>query len=84
MRLPLAVTVHTDRYDDRSLAAEVDASDRRRDARYSIPRAQHRARERFGEAAFYGWSEDKARQAAAEPEGEGFAAWLRSRGFAFD
>jgi nitroreductase len=84
MRLPLAVTVHTDRYNDRSLAVEVDAYDRRRDARYSIPRRQHRAAERFGEAAFYGWSEDKARQAAAEPEGEGFAAWLRSRGFTFD
>jgi nitroreductase len=84
MRLPLAVTLHMDRYDDGSLAAEVDAYDRRRDARYSIPRGQHRARERFGEASFYGWSEDKARQAAAEPEGEGFAAWLRSRGFTFD
>jgi nitroreductase len=84
MRLPLAVTIHTDRYDDTRLPALVDAYDRRRDARYSIPRGQHRATEVFGDAAFYGWSEDKARQAAAQPEGEGFAAWLRARGFTLD
>jgi nitroreductase len=82
MRLPLSVTVHTDRYDDADLAAAVDAYDRRRDARYSIP--QRRAPEIFGDAAFYGWSEDKARQAAAEPEGAEFAAYLRARGFTFD
>jgi FMN reductase [NAD(P)H] len=82
MRLPLAVTVHTDRYDDGDLAAAVDAYDRRRDARYSIPR--QRAPEIFGDAAFYGWSEDKARQAAAQPEGASFAAYLRAHGFSFD
>jgi FMN reductase [NAD(P)H] len=82
MRLPLAVTVHTDRYDDSDLAASVDAYDRRRDARYSIPR--QRAPESFGDAAFYGWSEDKARQAAAQSEGAAFAAYLRAHGFALD
>jgi FMN reductase [NAD(P)H] len=82
MRLPLAVTLHTDRYDDTDLAAAIDAYDRRRDARYSIP--QQRAPELFGDAAFYGWSEDKARQAAAQPEGAEFAAYLRARGFSLD
>jgi FMN reductase [NAD(P)H] len=82
MRLPLAITVHTDRYDDTDLAAAVDAYDRRRDARHSIP--QQRAAALFGEAAFYGWSEDKARQAAAQPEGAAFAAYLRTRGFSLD
>jgi FMN reductase [NAD(P)H] len=82
LRLPLAVTVHTDRYDDSGLADAVDAYDRRRDARYSIP--QQRAPEMFGEAAFYGWSEDKARQAAAQPEGAAFAAHLRAHGFSLD
>jgi nitroreductase len=80
MRLPLEATVHIDRYDDRRLAEAVDAYDRRRDARYSLPRQQQRAPDKFGYAPFYGWSEDKARQ-AAEPEGEGFPAYLRSRGF---
>jgi nitroreductase len=81
LRLPLAVTLHTDRYDDSRLAELVDAYDRRRDARYSIPPARQRARGRFGEALFYGWSEDKTRQAAAESEGVEFAGWLPAHGF---
>ena len=84
MRLPLAVTVHTDRYDDNRLAEDVAAYDRRRATRYSPPREQQRAPDIFGYADFYGWSEDKSRQAAAQPEGESFPAHLRSRGFTFD
>jgi nitroreductase len=84
MRLPLAATVHADRYDDSRLAEAVDGYDRRRDARYSLPRQQQRAPERFGYADFYGWSEDKARQAVAQPEGQDFPAWLRARGFTLD
>jgi FMN reductase [NAD(P)H] len=83
MRLPLDLTVHTDRYDDAHLVEAVVAYDRRRDARYSIPREQQRAPEVFGRAAFYGWSEDKARQ-ATEPEGLAFSAYLRSRGFSME
>lgn len=83
MRLPLEVSMHTDRYDDDRLAELVDAYDRRRDARYSLPREQQRSPEIFGYASFYGWSEDKARQ-ATQPEGASFASYLRSRGFAFD
>ena len=84
MRLPLAVTVHTDRYDDAALAEEIANYDRRRAARYATPREQQRAPDVFGYADFYGWSEDKARQAAAQPEGRGFAPHLRARGFSFD
>ncbi|MGH7059382.1 MAG: nitroreductase family protein [Stellaceae bacterium] len=84
LRLPLAIGVHTDRYDDSGLAAAIDAYDRRRDARFSIPRERRRSPETFGDAPFYGWSEDKARQAAADPEGQTFLAWLRTRGFTFD
>ena len=83
MRLPLAVTVHIDRYDGRQLGEDVDAYDRRRDARYSMPREQQRSSDVFGFAAFYGWSEDKARQ-ATQPEGLGFPAYLRARGFTLD
>ena len=82
MRLPFEATVHIDRYDDSGLAAAVDGYDRRRDARHSIKDRQ-RSPERFGTAAFYGWSEDKARQAMT-PEGVGFARWLKARGFTFD
>jgi nitroreductase len=81
MRLPLATTVHVDRYDDAGLAQSVDAYDRRRDARHSIKDRQ-RDPARFGTAEFYGWSEDKARQAATL-EGTGFAAWLKTHGFTF-
>jgi nitroreductase len=82
MRLPLEATVHIDRYDEAALTAAVDAYDRRRDARHSIKDRQ-RQPERFGTADFYGWSEDKARQAMT-PEGSGFATWLKARGFTFD
>ncbi|HEY3910351.1 MAG TPA: nitroreductase family protein [Stellaceae bacterium] len=84
MRLPLVVTLHTDRYDDSGLAAEMDSYDRRRAARYTTPREQQRAPDLFGYADFYGWSEDKARQAAAQPEGQAFAPYLHARGFTLD
>jgi nitroreductase len=82
MRLPLEVSVHVDAYDDSGLAEAVDSYDRRRDARHSIADRQ-RAPERFGAADFYGWSEDKARQATTQ-EGAGFATWLKARGFTLD
>jgi len=78
MRLPPEATVHRDRYDDGAVAA-VDAYDRRRDARHSLKDRQ-KSPEVFGTAEFYGWSEDKARQAMTS-EGAGFAAWLRAHGF---
>ena len=65
------------------LAETVDAYDRRRDARYSLPREQQRAPDVFGYASFYGWSEDKARQ-AVQPEGKRFPTFLRTRGFSLD
>ena len=83
MRLPPAVTVHTDAYDDGNLDKQIDAYDRRRAARHMTPREQQRNSEKFGYADFYGWSEDKARQ-AAEPEGASFAAFVRAHGFSFD
>ena len=81
MRLMPDATMHVDAYDDSRLAETVDGYDRRRDARHSIADRQ-RAPERFGTADFYGWSEDKARQAVT-PEGLGFATWLKAHGFSF-
>ena len=83
MRLPLEATVHIDGYDDRLLAKAIDAYDRRRDARYSLPREQQRSPDVFGYASFYGWSEDKARQ-AVQPEGQSFPTYLRRHGFTLD
>ena len=83
LRLPPAVTVHRDRYDDAALPELVDAYDRARDRRHRLPREAQRDPARFGYAEFYGWSEDKARQ-AAQPEGGAFPPWLRRHGFTFD
>jgi FMN reductase [NAD(P)H] len=82
MRLPPAASVHVDRYDGSRLAEAVDGYDRRRDARHSLKDRQ-RDPARFGIAEFYGWSEDKARQAMT-PEGAGFATWLKTHGFTLD
>ena len=82
MRLPLDATVHVDVYDDSGLSEAIDGYDRRRDARHSINDRQ-RDPQRFGISEFYGWSEDKARQAMT-PERQGFATWLKAHGFSFD
>ena len=83
LRLPMALTVHVDRYNDTNLAAEIDGYDRRRDARHSIPENDWRQVERFGKPSFYGWSEDKARQVSV-PERQDFGAFIRRRGFKLD
>jgi FMN reductase [NAD(P)H] len=83
LRLPRRVTVHTDRYDDSALAASIDDYDQRRDKIHAIPKDQQRSNAEFGEVAFYGWSEDKARQ-AAKAEGAAFPPYLRKHGFKFD
>jgi hypothetical protein len=75
--------VHRDTYDDKGLAPAIDDYDRRRHAIHAIPADQQRSPAEFGKVEFYGWSEDKARQ-AAKPEGAAFPVYLRAHGFAFD
>ncbi len=82
LRLPRPITLHRDVYDDRGLEAAIEDYDRRRDAIRSIPASQQRATEEYGVAEVYGWSEDKARQ-AAKPEGAAFPRYLRRHGFTF-
>jgi nitroreductase/FMN reductase [NAD(P)H] len=76
-RLSLASTLHEDRYDDGELTQHIDAYDRRRAAMHSYT---PRDPARWGEAAFYGWSEDKARQFAV-PQCADFGAYVRRQGF---
>jgi FMN reductase [NAD(P)H] len=83
LRLPRRITAHTDGYDDAALGPAIDGYDHRRHALHAIPKEQQRSNAEFGEAAFYGWSEDKARQ-AAKAEGAAFPPYLRSHGFSFD
>jgi nitroreductase len=80
-RLSLDTTVHVDRYGERDLAADIDGYDRRRNE--GRPPWKQRQAERWGEAAFYGWSEDKARQ-YAEPLRADFGAFVRAKGFKLD
>jgi nitroreductase len=80
-RLPLAVTLHEDRFDDRDLDAHIDRYDRRRAAAH--PYRNQRDVPRWGATERYGWSEDKARQ-YAEPQRADFGAFVRGKGFRLD
>jgi len=80
-RLGLETTLHQDRYRQGELEQQIDAYDRRRAE--LMPYGRQRAVERWGEAEFYGWSEDKARQYAQPLRGD-FATFLRAKGFRLD
>ena len=77
-RLGLKTTLHEDRYGTGDIAQQIDAYDRRREQRR--PYRRQRDPERWGKAAVYGWSEDKARQ-YAEPLRADFGAFVRAKGF---
>jgi nitroreductase/FMN reductase [NAD(P)H] len=79
-RIGLECTLHRGRYDEGDLAARIDAYDRRRAA---IHPYKPRDPARWGEAPFYGWSEDKARQYGV-PQRADFGAFVRRKGFCLD
>jgi nitroreductase len=77
-RLSLDTTLHRDRYGERDVAGEIDAYDKRRATLQ--PNTKQRDPARWGQASFYGWSEDKARQ-YGEPTRADFGTFVRSKGF---
>jgi nitroreductase/FMN reductase [NAD(P)H] len=77
-RLPLAVTVHTNRYDETNVSESIDAYDRRRHALQ--PYRRQRYADRYSDVEFYGWSEEKARHYSL-PERQDFGAFIRGKGF---
>jgi nitroreductase/FMN reductase [NAD(P)H] len=77
-RLPLTVTVHTDRFDETGIREKIDAYDQRRHELQPYRKQRHA--KRYAEAAFYGWSEDKARQYSV-PERADFGAFIRAKRF---
>jgi len=77
-RLPLDVTVHTDRFDESKLKENIDAYDRRRHQLFPLRKQRHP--KLYADAAFYGWSEDKARHYSV-PERADFGAFIRDRKF---
>jgi nitroreductase/FMN reductase [NAD(P)H] len=80
-RLSLRTTVIENRYGERDSAKEIDTYDRRRAA--LRPYRRQRSPERWGEAEFYGWSQDKARQYGV-PTRADFGAFVRGKGFCLD
>ena len=81
MRLPPALTLHVDEYNAQNIEEEIDAYDRRRNSRFSIPKENYRDVARYGHPELYGWSEDKTRQYSA-PHRADFLSFLRKQGFA--
>lgn len=80
MRLPPAVVVHRERYDDGALETEITRYDERRGAREPIAPASQKNGDVYPPRESVGWSENVARQLSV-PERFGFAAYLRTRGF---
>jgi FMN reductase [NAD(P)H] len=80
-RLPMEVTVHVDRFDESRVRENIDAYDRRRHELLAY--RKQRGVKRWGEAQFYGWSEDKARQ-YGQPERADFGRFIRAKQFTLD
>jgi nitroreductase len=80
-RLPTALTLHEDRYDEGDLPATIAEYDTRRNL--TRPFAKQRDPARFGVAQTYTWSEEKARHYAS-PERADFGAFVRKIGFKLD
>ncbi len=80
-RLPLAVTVHEDRFNEDGLRQRIDAYDARRADLQPYARQRHTGE--YGTTAPYGWSEDKARQ-YSKPQRADFGAFVRQKGFRLD
>ena len=78
IRLPLAATVHTNRYDEAAQEPAIESYDARRAE--LRPYGSQREPEKFGELDLYGWSHDKARQYAV-PQRADFGAYIRRKGF---
>lgn len=81
LRLPLSVTVHTDRFGEAGLRQSIDAYDARRVEEQ--PYASQRFADLYGTQTPYTWSKDKARQ-YSQPERADFGAFVRAKGFRLD
>jgi nitroreductase/FMN reductase [NAD(P)H] len=80
-RLALSATVHHGRYDTARVDQELDGYDERRIR--ERPYRRQRLVERFGTAARYGWTEDKARQ-YSESQRADFGAFVRRKRYRLD
>jgi nitroreductase/FMN reductase [NAD(P)H] len=81
LRLPLATTLHRDRFNEAGLREAVETYDARR-AKMQ-PYARQRDEAEFGSVATYTWSEDKTRQ-YTKPLRADFGAFIRAKGFCLE
>jgi FMN reductase [NAD(P)H] len=79
VRLPPAIAVHRETYDDTALEAEIAGYDDRAHERKPIKAGGQRHIDLYGELEKCTWSENVARQ-LSRPERAGFAAFLKKRG----
>jgi FMN reductase [NAD(P)H] len=80
MRLPPAVVVHRERYDDSALESEIASYDQRRNARDPVAAGGLKNNDVYKPRDGVGWSENVARQLSV-PERFGFGAYLKTKGF---
>lgn len=80
MRLPPAIVVHHERYDDSALEAEVAAYDQRRNQRDPVAAGSLKNNDVYPPRDGVGWSENVARQLSV-PERFGFSTYLKTKGF---
>jgi len=77
-RLPTAVTVHVDQFDESGLKEKIDVYDQRRHALFPLRRQRYA--QLYPDAQLNGWSEDKARH-YSQPERADFGAFIRDKKF---
>jgi len=80
MRLPPAIVIHHEKYDDSQLETELSAYDRRRHERQPIAPHKQRHVAKYGQSAECTWSENAARQLSV-PERPDFRNFLLTHGF---
>jgi len=81
LRLPPAVVVHENAYDDTHLAEEIDAYDQRRHALRPTPPDKQALTDKYGIADFYGWSENQARRLSVPDGLTNLRTYLEKHGF---
>ena len=80
MRLPPAVVVHREHYNDSALETEIAAYDQRRAARDPVAAGGLKNNDIYPPRDGVGWSENVARQLSV-PERFGFSTYLKTKGF---
>ena len=83
MRLPPSLVVHQDRYRDEQLEVEIEAYDRRRDAREPVAPEKQRNLNHYPAEEYCPWSVNVARQLSIR-ERPKFGAFIRKHGFALE